>query len=110
VPTKAFNATGVVEEVRYLGLGKSRCQVELAHYAWLSLSPGFPLQEIPYEGARYTALAGGELCTATEVAREGAGGHIAFRLGEVRGRWHLLSRPEPAFGCGGYLSDWQPPG
>lgn len=108
-PTKAFSATGVIEEVRYLGLNKGRCQVTIAHYNWLSLSPDFPLQEVPTEGARYLAYAEGELCTATQVAREGARGHVAYRIGEARGRWQLLLKPEPAFGCGGYLSDWQPP-
>lgn len=105
--TKELTATGLVERVRYLGLRKRHCAVEVATYTWINLSPGFPLQDIPHEGDRYTLYAPLDTCRAVQVSAAAANGHILYKAGEAAG-WYLTARPEPAFGCGGVL-DWQPP-
>ena len=106
---KEVTATGLVERVRYLGLGKRHCAVEVATYAWINLSPGFPLQDIPQEGDRYTLYAPLDICRAAQAAAAAANGHILYKAGEGRAaRWYLSARPEPGYSCGG-TRDWQPP-
>lgn len=98
---KEMTATGRVERVRYLGLRRRTCAVEVTTYSWINLSPGFPLAEIPREGNRYTLYAPRDTCLAVEVAAAGANGHILFQAGEGRfNRWVLTARPTPAISCG----------
>ena len=108
-----FTATGLVERVRYRGLRKTYCTIELANYRWINLSAGFPLREMPQEGQRYLLYAPRDTCVAAEVAAAGASGHILYEAG--RGlregsvpKWYMGTRPAPALGCSG-LIDWQPP-
>lgn len=105
--TKELTATGLVERVRYVGLHKRHCVVEVATYTWINLSPGFPLQDIPHEGDRYTLYAPLDICRAVQVSAAAANGHVLYKAGEAGG-WYLIARPEPAFSCGG-IANWQPP-
>lgn len=106
---KTFTATGLVERVRHSAFNKDVCTIYLANYRWVSLSEGFPLQDVPEEGDRYALRAAGATCQAVQVARAGAEGHIRFSAGEARpGAWFMLEAPEAASGCGGLLIDWQP--
>ena len=85
------------------------CIIEVANYKWSSLSEGFPLQDIPKTGDRYSLRAAGTPCQAVQVAQAAAQGHIRFSAGEDRlGFWFMLEGPEAATGCGGLLIDWQP--
>ncbi len=104
-----FTASGLIERVRYVGLRNRACELEVATYAWINLSSGFPLGAAPQEGERYTLYAPRDWCVAAEVAAAATDGHIVFRAGAgAAARWYLSARPEPALGCGG-LIDWQPP-
>lgn len=107
--THELTATGLVERVRYLGLRKRHCVVEIAVYTWINLSSGFPLQDLPQEGDRTAFFAPADTCVAVQVAAAGADGHILYKAGEgASDRWYLTTRPEPALRCGGRFN-WQPP-
>lgn len=107
--TAEVTATGLVEGVRYLGLRKRRCAVDVVTYTWINLSPGFPLPDIPQKGDRTTLYAPLDICVAVQVAAAGANGHILYKAGEGGAdRWYLTARPEPALSCGGRFN-WQPP-
>lgn len=105
--SKELTATGLVEEIRYLGL-RRYCVIEVATHTWINLSVGFALQDVPQEGERYALYAPKDACVAAEVAAAAGNGHILYRAREEAGRWYLYKRPEAALGCGGLLT-WQPP-
>lgn len=100
-----FRAFGYVEAVRDTRGG---CEVDLAIFEWVNLSPGFDIAEIPRQNDRYTLIGERDSCQALTVAMAATGQHISFGAGRSRGRWYFLDRPSAAYGCGGLEIDWTP--
>ena len=100
-----FRAFGYVEGIHDTNSG---CEVEVAIYEWVNLSPGFDIGEIPRQNDRYSLLGDRDSCQALTVAMASTGQHIGFEAGRARGRWYLSDRPSAAYGCGGLEIDWTP--
>jgi hypothetical protein len=60
-----FSATGYLETITHRGQG---CELRVAIYDWISLSPNFPVAEVPRQDDRYILRALGDTCTAATVA------------------------------------------
>jgi hypothetical protein len=108
IPTtfdKTFSATGLVEKMHWEG---SRCKVKVALYQWTNLSNGFVIATIPKQNDRFLITAKGDICNAVSVAKTGSGNHIAFTVGETKGKWYFVDSPLAAASCGGLAINWQP--
>lgn len=100
-----FSGSGLVEDRVF---SESGCEVTVALYSWLSLSPGFELSEIPQRNDRYVLRGQPEACNALAVATTSTEGHISFEAGRAEGKWYFAAAPQPGVGCGGLEIDWTP--
>ena len=103
-----FLATGKVEAVEPVRGPFGGCEVRVAVYDWINLSPGFPLAEIPQTNDRFRLRGDPQTCDALAVSMATTNDHISFTAGKARGRWYFAAAPNPAVGCGGLEIGWTP--
>jgi hypothetical protein len=100
-----FSATGYVESLTQRG---QTCELRVAIYDWVSLSPDFPVTDVPQQNDRYILRARGDTCTAATVATASAEGHILFSAARRGRNWQFAAPPTAAVACGGLESAWVP--